>query len=408
MTDPVKTLGRTVHTEQAVEVLRADGVVLLPLDTIYALAADATSEPARRRLLQASGTPDHATLAWHAGSASVLRAALDAAGVRLADRAWEVVDALLPGPVTLAIELPGGVTGRLLEALGVPEGLMNHEGRLMVRVPDHPVCRAILERIDEPVVMAAPPGETPTKTLEDAALSIHAGGQPTAVDAVCDAAPQPVGRLSTHVDVGLAGAWRVAREGPVSADEIARRVGRLILFVCTGNTCRSPMAMAIARRLIHERALPGIGRVDVRSAGVYAAAGAPATTEAANAAAQRNADLSQHRSQPLDTNLARSADAVFVMTNSHLQALEQEVPDLGAVARLLDPQGADVPDPIGGPQDLYDQTAIRIETLIERRLVDAGIIGEAPSHLRSDQNRDDADANDNDNDNDNDKGDAES
>src|SRR6516165_10637865 len=99
-----------------------------------------------------------------------------------------------------------------------------------------------------------------------------------------------------------------------------------ILFVCTGNTCRSPLAQALCARLLADRLgcepadLPARGFF-VQSAGLAAMIGAEATPEAAAIAREHGADLSGHKSQPLTLDLLAQTDLLFAMTEAHLHIL---------------------------------------------------------------------------------------
>lgn len=131
-----------------------------------------------------------------------------------------------------------------------------------------------------------------------------------------------------------------------------------LLFVCTGNTCRSPLAEALARRELGRR---GWMHVAVASAGVAAGAGHPASEQAVQVAANNGLGLSAHRSQPAGDDLLDWADLILVMSSSHLRAFEQyaapgKIALLGDFAAGGTGSGADVPDPFGGSVAAYRST----------------------------------------------------
>jgi protein-tyrosine-phosphatase len=140
-----------------------------------------------------------------------------------------------------------------------------------------------------------------------------------------------------------------------------------ILFVCTGNTCRSALSEALARKVIVERALSD---VDVVSAGTSAWDGAPASDGALLVGMERGLDLSQHRAQTLTRELVRDADLILAMGPHHLERVEA----LGGAGRaylLTDfaSRGSNarpVNDPIGGELELYRSTADELEAEIRR------------------------------------------
>lgn len=125
-----------------------------------------------------------------------------------------------------------------------------------------------------------------------------------------------------------------------------------LLFVCTGNTCRSPMAEAFFRKAAAER---GVGeRFCARSCGLAASAGAPASVHAAEAAAELGADLSEHRSRMATPELLAGADAIYCMSPAHRAAIVSALPQLSGRVFVLDPP---VPDPFGGDLAAYRATA---------------------------------------------------
>jgi protein arginine phosphatase len=135
-----------------------------------------------------------------------------------------------------------------------------------------------------------------------------------------------------------------------------------LLFVCSGNTCRSPLAAAITERLIGER---GWHHVRVLSAGTAALNGAPATENALAVAAENRLDLSTHRSRELSTEVLDWADLVLTMTPSQYETVARmgSSAKVALVTDFIDGPGAGeaVHDPFGGDLPIYRRTFVQLE-----------------------------------------------
>lgn len=358
----VGDLRDAVH--RAVQALAESRIVAFPTETVYGLAASGLDERAVGCLadLKSRGQGHPFALAVKS-----LEDALDYVpemsplAERLARRCW-------PGPLTLVlpVDAAGSLVARLPKTV---QQTVCPGGTLGLRVPASPLVIEVLRLLSGPLALTSANRAGNAEPVTAQEVLDEVGDD---IELVLDDGRCQFGQPSTVVRVE-GNRLKILRAGVISPGNLRRLASLQILFVCTGNTCRSPMAEFLARRLLAERLHCDVEQIDDRgftiaSAGIAAASGGRASPEAVDVLREQGLDLTEHISQPLRESLVRQADYIFTMTASHRQAILAQWPEAESRVHALCRHGDDVSDPIGGTRQMYVQCASQIEELLAQRL----------------------------------------
>lgn len=328
------------------KILRHGGLVVFPTETVYGIAADFNNPKAIARLRevkQRSAEKPFSILISQKGLIANYSPTNDTKVYKLIDRYW-------PGPLTVIVPAttPGSTIG--------------------IRMPDHAIALKLVQ--ESHCTIAAPSanigGKPPARTCQEALKELNG-----LVEVVIDGGEAHYGQGSSVVDFTQGDKPTVVREGAImqeDVDEITQV--KTILFVCTGNSCRSVMAEYMLRKMTYDR-----DDLEIISAGTGVYIRASASQETVSVLRREGIDASSHFSQPLNTILLKKADLILVMTKGHRQQVLDWVPSVEKRVYLLrefantsaDFSGnIDIPDPIGKPPEAYEECLLTIKDALDR------------------------------------------
>ena len=348
---------------EAGRALAQGSLVIFPTETVYGVGANLLSREATESLSRLKDrTPDKPFTLHLADPSDAARYAgpLSPLARRLILKTW-------PGPLTLVVPDRRETRG---EPAGLVEEALYYQGCIGLRCPDHEVGRAILREAGVPVAGSSAnlAGRPAPRTLAEA-LADLVDKVPLAVDG----GPTPYARASTVVRIREDDTFEVLREGAITARRVERLARTRLMFICTGNLCRSPMAAGLAARKLaghfgcEPEELPERG-IDVASAGTGTGPGYQASPRAIEAMAERGIDIRDHHSQPITVDALLASDYIWCMTREHMDAVLTTAPEVAGRVAVLDPSGRSVADPMGGDLDAYRSCARQMEEAITQRL----------------------------------------
>lgn len=343
--------------------------VILPTESTYVLTAAADQDAAVNRLPQGEGW--RSVLVLDRGAT-----ALDLLGKpTLLER--RLIDRCLPGPIAfINARLSLSTVSKKWPLGAAAQSRMNGQG-IPFRVIDHEAVHALFDRLRRPLVAVGQ--DLGPSSRERIAREQKSERGPVDADTAIRIFPDAdlllddgstKYRQQESVAILNGDGFEMVSEGVVSASRLRRLASEVITFVCTGNSCRSPMAEAICKRLLADRLRCEPSELvdrgfTITSAGL-AASGGPASRFACSIMQEQfRISLADHVSQNLTPEMVDASDRILVMTDEHRQVLLQYWPEHSSKIKLICGKH-DVMDPIGGSRDRYQQTADGIAHCLDR------------------------------------------
>ncbi len=326
-------------------VIKEGGLVVFPTETVYGIAADHTNPKAIQRLQNVKNRSSHKPFSILISQSELISNYTNCNNPFL----FKLVDKYWPGPLTVVVES---------KEENVTVG---------IRVPDNVIAQKLLSEVHVPV--AAPSanleGKPAPRTIEEAMADLDG-----LVDLAIDGGPARFGEGSTVVDITQKNPV-VLREGvikKVDIDALAKK--KTILFVCTGNSCRSVMAHYLLESYLKHR-----DDIEICSAGTGVFIQSKASAETLSVLQEKGIRAHHHLSTPINEILLRKADLIFVMTRGHRQQVLERVPEVEKKIYLLKEFAAgpdsllselDIPDPIGRDRAEYKFCLSVIEQAVNK------------------------------------------
>jgi len=354
----------SAQIKEAAEIIDAGGLVGFPTETVYGIACRVKSD-SLAKLNEIKGRTADKYYSLHIAKSEDVNKYVPTLNLRarkLIQNAW-------PGPLTAVFELEQKDIDKQRKKIEreVFQNLYK-ENSIGIRCPDNSIAAALLQRTRNAIVApsANVTGQSPATNAEQVLAELDGK-----IDMLLDGGPCKYQKSSTVVKIGKLG-LEILRHGVYSQLELEVLSQIKFLFVCTGNTCRSPMAEGIFKKYLAEKLRCEVDELErmgykVSSAGIMGTAGYPASAEAIEVCATMGVDIGAHRNQALTKELIEESDFIFAMEKIHMASVTALEPNAGGRCVLL-AGNKEIPDPIGMQRKFYENCAKLIEKAVQKRI----------------------------------------
>ena len=348
---------------EAAAVIDAGGLVAFPTETVYGIACK-VGKVSFARLDEVKGRGEGKRYTLHVGNKNTIKKYVPKIDLRTS----KMIENCLPGPLTIVFEVSDGDVKKQKKKIGEAAEFLYQDNTIGIRCPDNEISKALLNAAKSSVVAPSANISGAEPAVDAAEVLKQLDGK---IDLVLDGGKCELKQSSTVVRIGKGG-WEILREGAVKRADLEKLSKINVVLVCTGNTCRSPMAEGIFAKRLAEKLGCEVDRLDdlgykIGSAGVMAIEGFDASGEAAAVCSELGIDISGHKSRFLSAEMVEEADVVFVMCRGHREQIIFKWPEVAGKCLLL-AEGKDVSDPIGGSIKIYEKCAALIDKAIIKRI----------------------------------------